>query len=80
MNLRELVDVLRKKEATVNDLISELDDIAENDPIMFEKLVSLRKDKNKESKLNALKAKQKYRKSFYGFFIGEFCSKYFLIF
>ena len=59
---------MKKKENKVNNLISELDDIAENDPEVFRQFVSLRKDKNKEAKLNAQKANQKYCNIFYLFY------------
>jgi hypothetical protein len=56
---------MKKKEQKVNSLIKDLEDIAFNDPVEFNKLVSLRKDKNKEAKLNAQKANQRYCKKIF---------------
>lgn len=62
VNMKELIDLLKKKEKKIIHFISELEEICENDPELFKELISIRKDKNKETKLNAQKAKQKYCK------------------
>ena len=70
MNLKELIEILKKKENKIINLITELEEISENDPEIFKDLVSIRKDKNKETKLNVQKSKQKYRTfiNFFNFF------------
>ncbi len=59
-NLKELIEVLKKKEKKIIQYISELEEISEIDPDLFRDLISIQKDKNKETKLNIQKAKQKF--------------------
>lgn len=58
-NLKDLIALLKKKENKIINLISELEEISKNDPEIFQELVAVRKDKNKETKLNIQKKKQK---------------------
>ena len=67
LNLKELVDILKKKENKIINLISELEELSENDPEIFKNLVAIRKDKNKETKLNIQKSKQKFCKIYFYF-------------
>ncbi len=60
---------MKKKENKVNSLIKELEHIALTEPEVFSKLVSIRKDKNKEAKLNAQKANQRYCKKIISYLI-----------
>lgn len=60
VNLKELIDLLKKKENKIINYISALEEITENDPELFKELIAIRKDKNKETKLNIQKTKQKY--------------------
>jgi len=62
INIKELVDILKKKENQIIGLIFELEKISKSDPEIFKVLTTIRKDKNKETKINALKANQKYCK------------------
>lgn len=64
-NLKELIDLLKKKENKIINLFAELEEINQNDPEIFKNLVGVRKDKNKETKLNIQKAKQNYCKYFF---------------
>jgi hypothetical protein len=59
VNLKELIDLLKKKENKIIQYISALEEISQNDPELFKELIAIRKDKNKETKLNVQKAKQK---------------------
>ncbi len=83
----EIIELLRKKENKIIKLISELEDISKNDPHKFDQFVSIRKDKNKENKLNSQKENQKYSKIYLDLFIilfyfypNLFYIYYFLIF
>ena len=63
-NLKDLIDILKKKENKLIKLFSDLEEISMKDPEIFNELVSNRKDKNKEQKLNIQKMKEKYCKNF----------------
>lgn len=57
--IKDLIEILRVKENKIISCITQLEDIQKNDETTFRQLVVNRKEKNKETKLNLQKDKQK---------------------
>ena len=60
--IKDLIEILRVKENKITSCITELEEIQKNDENTMKEFIIIRKDKNKESKLNIQKEKQKERK------------------
>lgn len=60
--IKDLIEMLRSKENKIISCITELEQIEKIDENLFRSLITNRKDKNKETKLNLQKEKQKERK------------------
>jgi len=57
-NIKDLIEILRVKENKIISCISQIEEIQKYDEVTFRNLVSDRKEKNKEKKLNLQKDKQ----------------------
>lgn len=57
--IKDLIEILRVKENKIISCITQLEEIQKNDEVTFRQLVANRKEKNKETKLNLQKDKQK---------------------
>jgi len=69
--LKDLIEILRIKENKIINCITQIDEIQIYDEEVFKDLVANRKEKNKETKLNNQKDKQKecIQKYLYKYFV-----------